>query len=608
MIGSFVQTRVFPLVFTVACVLFGLLFFMFYSLVFSSVDQIFAKKGKAKLVGIGRDIAYAEEGFRRSAKRLHIGRGVQRLFANIAVDSTRASALYDLQEALQVWHKQQDKSFGYGTYLDKTGHPIVAIDFSASRNQTIESAKFTKELETSSHKSPQALRVDPQILQTWTSGVTPRLGTFALTLPNNEVVFRTVYPVADRKTRKHNGFLGLDRPLASVFSWMSSEGESLIILDSLTGRIVYDSSILKNSSYLFSEQYPNLISASYSEFDEDIPPYAKISSGGMELLITKALVKEVGWELIHVTELNVFIKAPKERGRLLIIGALIFVIVAGSAIYVLTNRVQTRSNELEKANEIVLQHSNLLEQELQTAHEMQMRLMPQSNPEVTGYEVVGLCRPATQVGGDFFQYFSVGQDKWVFALADVTGHGMQAAIPSMVFSGLLDTEISYSPTPETLMPKLNTSLCRVLEPRTFVCLSLGELDSANNTMRISNGGCPYPYIYRSAADSIEEVALSAFPLGVRANSTYDVSEVKLGEGDVVVFCSDGIIEAMSENGELFGFERVAHIISQGGSKSESAQYIVDNLFKELDAFAFGREQDDDQTVVVVRAQGHLAAT
>jgi sigma-B regulation protein RsbU (phosphoserine phosphatase) len=127
-------------------------------------------------------------------------------------------------------------------------------------------------------------------------------------------------------------------------------------------------------------------------------------------------------------------------------------------------------------------------------------------------------------------------------------------------------------------------------------------------MRISNGGCPYPYIYRSAAESIEEVELSAFPLGVRANSTYDVSEVKLGEGDLVVFCSDGIIEAMSESGELFGFDRVAHLISQGGSKSESAECIIDNLFKELDAFSMGREQDDDQTVVVVRAQGRLAAT
>ena len=95
---------------------------------------------------------------------------------------------------------------------------------------------------------------------------------------------------------------------------------------------------------------------------------------------------------------------------------------------------------------------------------------------------------------------------------------------------------------------------------------------------------------------------------MRVNSTYDVAEVKLGEGDLVVFCSDGIIEAMSESGELFGFDRVAQVISQGGYRSESAECIIDNLFKELDAFAMGREQDDDQTVVVVRAQVRLDAT
>ena len=160
------------------------------------------------------------------------------------------------------------------------------------------------------------------------------------------------------------------------------------------------------------------------------------------------------------------------QARLLVASALIFLTVAGVAIYTLTRRIQSRSQQLEEtnlqleeANSIVSQHNQLLEEELQTAHEMQMRLMPQEDPQLDGYEVVGRCRPATAVGGDFFQYFNVDDKKWIFTLADVTGHGMQAAVPTMVFSGLLDTEISYSAEPEeTLMPKLNHRLCRVLEP------------------------------------------------------------------------------------------------------------------------------------------------
>jgi sigma-B regulation protein RsbU (phosphoserine phosphatase) len=289
------------------------------------------------------------------------------------------------------------------------------------------------------------------------------------------------------------------------------------------------------------------------------------------------------------------------RGQLLVAGALLFLLVTGGAIYMLTKRVQSRSQQLEQANAIVSQHNQLLEQELQTAHEMQMRLMPQENPQLEGYEVVGRCRPATEVGGDFFQYFNIDQKKWIFALADVTGHGMQAAVPTMVFSGLLDTEISYSAEPETLMPKLNSRLCRVLEPRTFVCLSLGELDCTKKTMRISNGGCPYPYLYKASSQTVDELDLSAFPLGVRNGSTYEVLEVPLESGDVVVFCSDGIIEATGDGDELFGFDRVARIIADAGIEQCSAEQIIDDLFRELDAFSAGYEQDDDQTIVVVRA-------
>ncbi len=604
-----IRTRALPVMFAFACSLFAILFIVFYIFVFDSIDQIFARKNTLILDETVNQAKVSEEIFRRSAKRLHKGRGVQRQFAKTAAGDRQLDALLEAQETLQIWFKQQDQDYHSATYLNQHGEPVIAIDFAEDLRRSLGNATFTQESNnTNAQESRKVFQLNPQIAETWPIAQPPQLGTYTLVLPGRDVVFRTVYSIADRKTQAINGFLALDRPLKSVVPWVHSEGESLVIIDKSTSRIIYDSLDLENSNRVFAEQYPELAYASYTESDESIPPYAKVSLNDSETLVIKIDVGEVGWQFIHTTALNPFIRAPKERGRLLVMAALIFVLVAGGAIYILTNRVRRRSLELEKANEIVSQHSDLLEQELQTAHEMQMWLMPQSNPEVAGYEVVGLCRPATQVGGDFFQYFSVGQDKWVFALADVTGHGMQAAIPTMVFSGLLHTEISYSPTPETLMPKLNTSLCRVLEPRTFVCLALGELDRSHNTMRISNGGCPYPYIYRSAADSIEEVALSAFPLGVRASSSYDVSEVTLSEGDVVVFCSDGIVEAMSESGEPFGFERLAHLILQAGSKSESAECIIDNLFKELDAFSIGHEQDDDQTVVVVRAQGRLAAT
>lgn len=113
----------------------------------------------------------------------------------------------------------------------------------------------------------------------------------------------------------------------------------------------------------------------------------------------------------------------------------------------------------------------------------------------------------------------------------------------------------------------------------------------------------YRYLWglKAYSQTVDELDLSAFSLSVRNGSTYDVWEVPLASGDVVVFCSDGIIEAAGDGDEFFGFDRVARIIADAGIEQCSAEQIIDDLFRELDAFSAGYKQDDDQTIVVVRA-------
>ena len=264
-------------------------------------------------------------------------------------------------------------------------------------------------------------------------------------------------------------------------------------------------------------------------------------------------------------------------------------------------RVARRTLELERANKVVSKHNELLKQELQTAHDMQMGLMPTENPTVAGFDIVGRCRPATEVGGDFYQYFPLKDGRIIITVADVTGHGMQAAVPTMVFSGLLDTQIEYTSTPHELMPRLNNSLHRILERRTFVCFTVGELDPRHNRVRLSNGGCPYPYLYRASSQTVDEIALSALPLGIRAESSYSVAELFLEKGDLVVLCSDGIIEAANGAGELFGYERTLETIRQAGMAGYNGAELVDQIFAQLESFTGGGMQEDDQTMVVIRA-------
>lgn len=242
-----------------------------------------------------------------------------------------------------------------------------------------------------------------------------------------------------------------------------------------------------------------------------------------------------------------------------------------------------------------------MERELQTAHEMQMALMPKAPPRIAGFEITGRCMPANHVGGDLFQYFQQN-GKLSISLADVTGHAMEAAIPVVMFSGVLEAQMETGGTVEELFTRLNRSLHRTLIGHTFVCFALGELDLSTRVFRFSDAGCPYPYHYRAATGEVTELRVDAYPLGVRPDTTYRVIEIQLEPGDRVVFCSDGIIEATNAGGEMFGFERTAEVVRRGCAEDLSAEALLARIIQEVKAFSGEVPQGDDQTAVVLKVE------
>jgi serine phosphatase RsbU (regulator of sigma subunit)/ligand-binding sensor domain-containing protein len=271
----------------------------------------------------------------------------------------------------------------------------------------------------------------------------------------------------------------------------------------------------------------------------------------------------------------------------------------------LERRVAERTRELEETHrQLEAAQARLiaeLEEELQTAHEMQMRLMPKTPPQIQGFDIAGRCLPANHVGGDLFQYFL--QDSTLsLCLADVTGHAMEAAVPVMMFSGILESEIHHRTTLEVLFSRLNHILHRKLDHRTFICFALGEIDTTTHILRLANSACPYPYHFSAAQGQIAELGAEGYPLGIRPDSTYAALERSLEGGDYVVFCSDGIAEAPNGAGELFGFERAAGVILQGCREGLSAEALVERILSQVKAFAGDKPQADDQTVVVVKVE------
>lgn len=149
--------------------------------------------------------------------------------------------------------------------------------------------------------------------------------------------------------------------------------------------------------------------------------------------------------------------------------------------------------ELEQREQQNLQLKEMMleqTQQLQTAPEMQMNLMPKTRPQIEGFDIAGRCIPATHVGGDFFNYYQFPDGRVAGVLADVTGHAMAAAIPLLIFHGILESLVDQYSSIEELVVRLNRLLHRSLPEHTFVSLQMGELDLPTSRMRLCNCGSP----------------------------------------------------------------------------------------------------------------------
>ena len=325
---------------------------------------------------------------------------------------------------------------------------------------------------------------------------------------------------------------------------------------------------------------------------EETVVYADLPRGDY-LFQVKAVDRDLTYSE-QPAEVRVLIEPPYER--LGLIGGL-GVALIGLALAV-GYGVQKKRAQL-RAERALMQE---LEEELQTAHDMQMGLMPLESPEIEGIELWGLCLTANHVGGDFFQYFPRDGSLRV-CLADITGHAMEAAIPAVMFSGILESQMEVEGSLEELFGRLNRSLCRILDDRTFVCLAMGELELASRRLRLTNGGCPYPFHFRAATGEVEELRVDAYPLGVVEETEYQVVETELAPGDRLVFVSDGVIEGANPAEELFGFERTAEVIRQGCAEGLSVEVLIDRLCTAVEAFRNGVPQEDDLTVMVLALEG-----
>jgi sigma-B regulation protein RsbU (phosphoserine phosphatase) len=184
-------------------------------------------------------------------------------------------------------------------------------------------------------------------------------------------------------------------------------------------------------------------------------------------------------------------------------------------------------------------------------------------------------------------------------LADVSGKAMDAAISVVMFSGVLNSQMEDPRPLSDRFDRLNRSLYRSLDPRTFICFEMAEFDAVSRTVLYTNAGCPYPYLYRAVDDSVQEIESDNYPLGVTPEQVYQTVEINLALGDVVVFCSDEIAEEINDQNEQFGYPRTQSVVLDACRAGMSADHIL----SAVETFRGKKLQSDDMTCVVVRVAG-----
>ncbi len=243
-----------------------------------------------------------------------------------------------------------------------------------------------------------------------------------------------------------------------------------------------------------------------------------------------------------------------------------------------------------------------VKRELEIAQQVQTFFLPRKMPTIVGLDIAGMCLPATEVGGDYFDFIELEDGKMAFILGDVSGKGIQAAFFMTLVKGIIQTLSRQGLSSADVMRNLNHLFCMNAPAGTFISVIYGQFDPADNSFTFSRAGHNPAILFEaetSTAKALQPKGMAiGFTDGERFDSTIEEVKVQLNEGDSMVFYTDGFSEAMNRKRDLYGDDRLLSNVSQYGDRSASA--ILRLLTEDVHHFIEGMGRADDMTMVVFK--------
>jgi serine phosphatase RsbU (regulator of sigma subunit) len=278
---------------------------------------------------------------------------------------------------------------------------------------------------------------------------------------------------------------------------------------------------------------------------------------------------------------------------------------------IIRNALQEKSlrsqlaKKVDDLNKLLMEYGELetrqryLEKELEMAGRVQRSLLPERFPALDGYRFSNLYQPCEAVGGDFYDFVQFG-GRTVILVSDVIGHGVQAALSTMLLKGIfLETAATIS-DPVELLTAMNERLHRILPDGMYAAGSIVVVEAGSPELQFANAGLPYPFVLRGADKRLDEIALAGPPLGLFGDIQilqYEARTSRLESGDVFLIGSDGIGSVEGEGSEIFEDRRLRQVLTElAGLDGDE---VIKKLMEKASAFANGRSQPDDVNLVAI---------
>lgn len=263
------------------------------------------------------------------------------------------------------------------------------------------------------------------------------------------------------------------------------------------------------------------------------------------------------------------------------------------------------SQKVSEFERLVHEHSELstrhrsIQRDLEMAARVQQSLLPARMPEVEGFCLTAFYEPSTALGGDFYDTFEKPGER-VILVADVSGHGVQAALSSMLLKASFQEAAARVDGPVELLEEMNARLARFLPSSMYACATSLWMAPGKPQVRIANAGMPYPIVLRAASERVDELAMSGVPLALlpeEMSNAYDYRELELQPGDVLLLTSDGLGDIRNPQDRFFHDGPLRQALGEVRGKGGPA--VIEGLMRQAANFQAGIPKPDDVCVIAL---------